>query len=421
MAPRRKDAGAHPRKRTPRMDKRLHCMPPAIMREPDEKIEGIYVLEEHKNDNDLARLLFRIVRAVTLWASADPEKRSGLFADENDTKDSAALEEVRIDPLLEIHLLPLLMVSSDPQNAPPDQVTSACLAVADWTADRGTLGTALAFAQAGAVASPEDPRPAREAGRYAYRWGRIARAESWMRVAIGRSRRAGDWKTYTQALVALGDIHAQRRELGRARHAYQMACRSSRRHALREERARALYGLFVTEMQLGKLDDAFRHAQLALRSYRRGNRRRPNVLLDYASLLILRGEDTEAATLLEESLTAVEGEQRALGLALLARATATSDRRRYSRAWAAAWEHMRPLMRGKARQEHVLILLHLAHAASLANDRRAVREIGEWYATQPRLFDPDTQEHLTSLAARATGGGAGLTAQRMDRKDPNNA
>jgi tetratricopeptide (TPR) repeat protein len=261
MAPRRKDAGAQRRKRTPRLDKRLHCIPPAIMREPDEKIEGIYVLEEHKNDNDVARLLFRTVRAVTLWASTEPEKRGWLFAVENDTKDSAALEEVRIDPLLEIHLLPLLVVSSDPLNAPPEQITSSCLAVADWSAARGALGTALAFAQAAAVASPEDAGPAREAGRYASRWGRIARAESWNRVAVGLARRAGDWKTYTQAVVALGDIHAQRRELGRARHAYQMACRSSRRHALREERARALYGLFVTEMQLGQLEDAYRHAR----------------------------------------------------------------------------------------------------------------------------------------------------------------
>jgi tetratricopeptide (TPR) repeat protein len=403
MAPRRNDSGAHRRMRTPRMDKRLHCIPPAIMREPDEKIEGIYVLEEHKNNNDVARLLFRTVRAVTLWASTAPEKRRGLFADENDTKDSAALEEVRIDPLLEIHLLPLLVVSSDPLNAPPDQVTSACLAVADWTAARGALGTALAFAQAAAVASPEDPRPAREAGRYASRWGRIARAESWMRVAVGLARRAGDWKTYTQAVVALGDIHAQRLELGKARHAYQMACRSSRRHALREERARALYGLFVAEMQLGQLEEAYRHAQLALRAHRRSKRRRPAVLLDFASLLILRGEDAEAAPILEEALATVEGEQRALGLALLARATAPTDRRRYSLAWAAAWEHMRRLARGEGRQEHVLILLHLAHAASLANDRRAVREIGEWYAAQPRLFDPDTHEHLASLAARARG------------------
>src|SRR5687767_11874100 len=59
---------------------RRWCIPPAILREPDETLEASQILEEFKGD--LGLLLWNSLRDVTLWSSIDPERRDGLFTTE---------------------------------------------------------------------------------------------------------------------------------------------------------------------------------------------------------------------------------------------------------------------------------------------------------------------------------------------------
>ncbi|HET6765498.1 MAG TPA: hypothetical protein VFH27_17550, partial [Longimicrobiaceae bacterium] len=58
--------------------KRRWCIPPAILREPSETLEGAQVLDEV--GGRLGVLLWQCLRDVTLWAATDPEDRDGLFA-----------------------------------------------------------------------------------------------------------------------------------------------------------------------------------------------------------------------------------------------------------------------------------------------------------------------------------------------------
>jgi hypothetical protein len=70
-----------PRARGRRRDaSRRWCIPPAILREPEETLEGSLILVEF--EGDLGLLLWNSLRDVTLWAAVPPERREGLFKPE---------------------------------------------------------------------------------------------------------------------------------------------------------------------------------------------------------------------------------------------------------------------------------------------------------------------------------------------------
>jgi hypothetical protein len=56
---------------------RRWCIPPAILREPDETLEGTGILEEMRGEAGL--LLWHSLRDVTLWSEVAPEDRSALL------------------------------------------------------------------------------------------------------------------------------------------------------------------------------------------------------------------------------------------------------------------------------------------------------------------------------------------------------
>jgi hypothetical protein len=337
-----KRTGSTPRQRrggrTRRNDlDRRWCLPPAILREPDETLEGSHIFDEVPGDTGLR--LWTALRDVTLWAGVAPEKRLGLFRDGTAVRRLTMLGEAGLEPGLEVPLGTLAAVVSDPDGISDEVVCLMCLRVSAWAEARQRPGTALVFAQAGALASPEAAGAAYTAGRLALAWGRLARAETWLRRTSGLARRTEEWGAYAEAYADLGTLYALRGAPEVARRHFLKAFRAARRHGLLHERARALHGLFRLARDAGAVEEAERLARAALRGYDCERRGLGELQLEVATLHMARGRLARAAALLEKALQRVAApEERLPALAMLARAAAgTGDGRRYEEAWNAAW------------------------------------------------------------------------------------
>lgn len=383
---------------------RRWCIPPAILREPDETLEASQILEEHKGDVGL--LLWNSLRDVTLWSSVEPDRREGLFTTEGANKRLGQLQGAGVDPTLEVSLTTLAAVVGSPGTASPEIVTLVCMEISRWAQGNGAFGTALAFAQAAALASPEEAAPAYTVGSLALRWGRHARAETWLRRSIGLARRGKDWQSYAQAYVDMGVLYARRDMHGTARRYYTQAMRAGRRHGLLAVRGAALHGLFLLAMEAGELDDGERYARAAMRAYGRGHPRLAELLHDVAYLWVTRESFGRAIPMLQKLLVSRTGPgERALTLAILARAAAgTGERRLYEEAWSNAWSLIN---RPGAREDHTRTLLELARAAARLKDWIRMEQATRLHATQPpRHADRKASEQLAELAAFARGHGS---------------
>jgi tetratricopeptide (TPR) repeat protein len=378
---------------------RRWCIPPAILREPDETLEASQILEEFKGD--LGLLLWNSLRDVTLWSSIDPERREGLFTTEAAEKRMELLPSCPGDPTLAVSLTTLVALVSNPGDADPEIVSLVCLQVSRWALDQGAHGTALAYAQAAALSSPEEAGPAQTVGALALDWGRGARAETWLRRCIGLARRGRDWPSYAQAYVDLGNLYARRDSPALARRFFTQAMRASRRHGLLTIRGAALHGLFLLAMEGGDLDDAERYAKASMRAYGRGHVRLPGLLHDIAYLWVTRENYPRAIPMLQKQLvTRTEPAERALTLSILARAAAgTGERRLYEEAWSSAWSLIN---RPGAREDHGRILLELARAAGRLRDWIRMEQATRMYARQPpRHADRRISDQIAEMAALA--------------------
>lgn len=248
---------------------RRWCIPPALLTEPNETLEGLHVLHEVAADGGL--VLWCTLRDVTLWASTPPAQRGALFrADAAARRRAGVLAAWESAPLRD----PLLVIADllrDPEGADTSTIAAACLAVAGELEQRGALRSAVSFTQAGALAVPTDPDLALRTGTVARRAGSHARAATWLRRAVALARRAARWDSYTAALLALGDLHADHGDPRLARRHYVRAVRSIRRHAIHAPlRGAAFHRLFRLARDTGEAQEAGRMALRARRRYRGG-------------------------------------------------------------------------------------------------------------------------------------------------------
>ncbi|HEY7767225.1 tetratricopeptide repeat protein [Longimicrobium sp.] len=363
---------------------RRWCIPPAILSDPDETLEGVAILRELPNEHGL--LLWKALRDVLLWAAVEPGHRAGLFVADAAGLRLAQLQAVPMDGQVELALTALTAVVASPESVSAESVTLACQGISRWAQERQLLGTSLLFAQAAALASPEQARPGYEVGSLALRMDRPARAETWLRRTIGVARRGKDWETYALAYIDLGALYGGRGKLEAARGYYVRAIRTTRRKGHLPARGAALHGLFLLEMELGKLEQAEAHARKALRAYGAGHPRLPDLLHDTARLWLALERPNRAATMLKKQLPGrAEGRERAVTLGLLARAAAGSGARpQYEEAWSAAWMIVDYDLSGT----HASALLELARAAARQQDWPRMQQASRLYGLQPRTAAP---------------------------------
>lgn len=378
---------------------RRWCLPPAILRETDETLEGSHILDEHKGE--LGGVLWTACRDVVLWSSVAPEKREGLFTETAFNKRIDLLKHSGADPELEVHLTALAYVVDRPAAMDPVGVAAVSFAVSQWAAARGALGTAVAFAQAAALAVPDSASAARAVGQLAIRWSRFPRAETWLRRAIGLARRASDWQAYAEAYVDLGGLYRRKNQPERSYIYYRAAARACKRHGLLQLRGSALHGLFLLHMDKGDFEDAGRYARMALRAYGRKHPLTPELLHDVAQLWIGTEEYGRAIPMLQRLLPNRHAPaDRAWTLALLAHGAAGTGEHLYEDAWSTAWALLDGLQSDAGMTRTLLELARAAgrakdwHAVSLASARQAARGGG---ARDPRFL-----EEMAQLEALAT-------------------
>jgi tetratricopeptide (TPR) repeat protein len=383
-----------------RNDTRRWCVPPAIMRDAGENLEYADVLSESRGDDGI--LFWNTLRSVTLWSEIPEELRHGLFRKEAAQELLTWINESKFDPRLEMALTSLNGVVAHPAEVSRELVVLMCADLSQWAEERGMVATAIAFAQAAAVADPEAPSSAVRVGHLALRSGmRPNRAETWLRRGVGLARRAKDWQTYALANIDLADLYMERGNLTEATAYLLLAMRVARRNRLTGIRAEALHRMCRVKMAQGELEDAEKAAVSARRAYGRLHPALPDLLFDYAYLMMLSGSHHRSISLLKRLFENITSQpKRARLLAVMARAAAgavveakavegspavlqaaRADAARsmetYRQSWSDAWL----LLTGPSAVREADIILELARAAALANDPPRVEQAARLAAT----------------------------------------
>src|SRR5687768_11897801 len=173
--------------RKPRRRWRWH-VPPALGH-GNESLEGAELLEEFSGAAGLA--LWQSMRDATLWAGVrEPEERAGLFHAGAYEQRIRQIEEAGLDAAIHAPLRTLAAICRDPMAAREDEILTACREIANWAEAQEKLGTAIAMAQAGALAAPTNAAAGFRVGQLARQKAEHPRAESWFRRVIGLGRQA---------------------------------------------------------------------------------------------------------------------------------------------------------------------------------------------------------------------------------------
>ena len=361
-----------PKRLTPpvRRTTRRWRTPPAITHGA-ESFEGGGLLEEFSGP--MALLMWQALRNVNLWAEQPPENRPDLFEPGADAMLLSLLRASRVDVQLETPLMALVRMVGAPETAKPEAIELACQHIAIWADGHGHMATAIAFAQAAAMAVPHDAGAAYAVGRLARRRAEYARAETWFRRAVALARQSGDWVSYAQAFSGLGNLYVQRGKYPAARRFHVRALRAARRHSLRQIQGGALHDLFVIAAHSGHKDDAERYARGAFEAYGPEHPRLPMLAHDLAYHWMERGHFSPALTVFQALLPHMTRyEDRMTGLANIVRAAAGAGQRRlFEETWDEVWDG---LTRNESLENVATVLVEMAHgAAQLGEHERAER------------------------------------------------
>jgi tetratricopeptide (TPR) repeat protein len=216
----------------------------------------------------------------------------------------------------------------------------ACAGVAQWAREIEARETAVAFAQAAALASGE-ARHAVLTGTCAHELGQYARAASWFGRAVGLARREKDWRSYAAAFLALGALAEAEGDPARARQRYLRAFRTARRHRpFVAERARAAYALFRLARDAGDVEAASAYARSATRAVMKADPAAAPLALALAAFWIDSGSPERSVRLLKHlaKIEALPAQERLPAAILRVRAeTASGTSIAAKRAWADAW------------------------------------------------------------------------------------
>lgn len=300
------------RRRVPR----LWCIPPAMMRDPADRLEGDRILTE--SPSDLGLLLWRAARHVTLWATTPEETRGLLFTDGTAKARFALVTAMDLPDKLSAPVDTLHAQLAEPGRADAEIVALSCLEVAAWAHRAGLVHTAVAMAQAGALAAPGFGEAALHVGVYARTAGQGPRAETWLRRAIAVAHRERDQVAYPCALAELAALYESRGSTHRAERYYQRSCGAARRYGARVARMRAAHGLFRIARQQGDDARAAQFALIAQRAYERDVAGGVDLLLDLARFWTDQAEPARARAALRRLAPVLTSMPRATQLAALA-------------------------------------------------------------------------------------------------------
>lgn len=326
--------------RRPVRTRRHWRIPPPPLRDGDAPgPEGLLVLDDF--EGAFGVVLWKTLRAVTLWSDAAPADRPTLFSSEDRDRRLSEINSVLHggDHAIREPLEALAdLVASDGEENPYPDLTSeeavglSCTRIASWAEDQGKPRSQIEFLQAGALACPTNPRFALAVMRAARDLAQYSRAEAWFHRSVGLARQARDWDSYVRAYLAHGTMMRRRGALPAARRSYLKALRRATRQGLREARSMALHDLFVLEEYAGNFDKAQSHAAHAIDAYGAGHPNLPDLAHDLAVTWLQKGYFDSSLQVLERVHELVSDASRPVALGSLARAHAgVGDESGYTR------------------------------------------------------------------------------------------
>jgi len=323
----------------------------------DDMAEGADVLHEHPGPAGVP--LWSALRDFMLWVETPAHERAGLFAPGAGELRRAGLPALQAEPELWAPLLTLAQMTDAPARADRARLVHAVRSLARWAERKGTPGTRLAFTTAVAQALPDQPSAALEAARQARDLARHAQAETWFRRAI-RLARGSDWESYAWGFIGLGVLYRLAGNHPAARAVVSRALRTARKRRLRDVAGAAHHHLFVFTSDAGQIDEAYQHANAAMRAYGPTHPRVPALAHDLGVLWVNRGEFDRALPVLEATLPVLGSTaDRVMVLANVARATAAVGlRARYQRARAEVMAVIEEPQFVSVAAEALLILAH---------------------------------------------------------------
>ena len=346
-----------------RKTQRRWRVPPALKR-GDEIFEGLGVLDDVSGERGL--VLWQSLRDSLLWADAQDEERAALFSPDAERARMAMIMAAQPAPELEEPLTVLARMLGEPAGVPEEVVALACRRVSQWADDEGLLATALAFAQAAATVTPGDPSAAYAVGKLARRRAEYARAETWLRRTIALARQIGDWATYAQAFIGLGNLYLQRGNFPGARRFLVRAVRAAQRNSLHAIEGAALHDLFVVAMYADRPEDAQQYARAAFDAYGEHHSALPALAQDVAYWWVTQGYYARALPVLRSTLHHFpHPNERLAALGSIARATGgLGDRNGFREAWEACYDLIQNTSVGEKAAQGLMDVAH--GAASLA-------------------------------------------------------
>jgi hypothetical protein len=347
---------------------RRWCVPSAILRSPGETLDGIGILREL--DNELGLLLWSVVRDVTLWASTPAAARARLFGMCSTVRLSTGAASVPDSLRRPLENLSALLTA--PGRADADVLALCCMQVTAWARESQLPRTALAVAQAGALAAPEFSEAAMQTAICALELREPERAETWLRRAVAVARRERDAAVYVTAYVHLGNLYRERGRPLQAERYLLLGYRMARRRSVPLARRDAAYALFRMALDREDRSAATRWAVYAQRGYRKDQPQSVPLLLGLARFWTDQGQAGRSRAALQR-LTLHLGElARADALAaaaLLARALAETEPRNSKAAENRAWRMLAD--ESIADEAAFAAALDLAHGAAVRRDRKS--------------------------------------------------
>ena len=374
----------------------LRAVPPTL-RSGGEPFEGFNLLLD--NPGEAGVVLWQIVRDVTLWASMPESNRKELFSPKAPIRQWQVLLHTELNESVRPYLLivsNLLFTDRIPDSS---ELAFACRKIADWAEDQLHPHTAIAFAQAAALAWPESAECAYKVGWLARRCGEYARAESWLRRCIAITRRLPDMQSQVLAWINLGNIYLARGDHLAAEAAFRRALRGATRSGLSGPKALALHDLFALAVETHRIAEAEVLARRAARAIGATHPRLPILAHDVAAFWFSLGLFERAEVVFSAVLSVTRHPlERLQVLSSVARAAGgAGNRETFLGAWAEAWQ----IIKGQEEMECVATsALKLAFgSASLADWDRA--ELAARYATNraSEHRQPEVEEQAQTLLA----------------------
>jgi tetratricopeptide (TPR) repeat protein len=273
-------------------------LPFPVLTRAESEAEGAAVLRELPSP--VGVLLYGALRDVMLWLETPEEARAEAFSPGAGERRERAIQAVDLGEVeLAAPLFTLARLADEPAAVEVPSVADACSRLAAWAAKENAPNTELAFAQAVALARPDDPPAALRTARLARDLAQFPRAETWFRYVIKLARVQKDRSTYVDAFLGLGIFYIRIGNMPAARVVFERALKGARRWRLRELEGAAHHELLDLYADTGELHAAYEHAKAALEAY--GTAREPLVRLasDLARFWAHLGHHARAVSVLE--------------------------------------------------------------------------------------------------------------------------